>query len=279
MLSYHGVCPSLLPSSQLGLHRLAIHRSIWLPSSSSSMTERDDAAAAATETANGGGLQRTASLLVLLQLGSRIVTFSLNQALLAYTTPSAFGTATIQLEPLLNTVLFLCREGIRSALARSPSSSTSSAAASPSSISLIPLGLGLPLALAAFWLYAHSVGSDVASQPFFTHACAAYAAATVLELAAEPYFNRAQVDGRVKLRVGIEGVAVVARAVVTLLVVLHGRERTALLAFGLGQLTYAAALLLQYAWHYRGSLIHVLDKLCVISSGIAFASARWLARD
>ena len=200
---------------------------------------------AATASANASS---TASLLLLLQLGSRLVTFSLNQALLAYTTPAAFGTATVQLEPLLNTVLFLCREGIRAALSRSsPGSKTAIY-----KTSLIPLALGLPLAIAAFSLYGNSVSNEVLSQPYFRAAASLYGLATILELCSEPYFNRAQVHLDVKLRVSIEGSAVIARAVVTLLVVLYGRERTALLAFGLGQLAYASTLLVRYAWHFRG---------------------------
>lgn len=204
-----------------------------------------DAPASGSASASGSA-GRTASLLLLLQLGSRIVTFSLNQALLAYTTPSAFGTATIQLEPLLNTVLFLSREGIRSALAR-----TSSPSSSVARISLLPLALGTPLALAFFGFYAHRVGLDVASQPCFNYAVAAYALATIVELASEPWFNEAQVAGNVKLRVGVEGSAVIARALVTLLVVVQGKEKAALLAFGLGQLAYASTLLARYAWHFQ----------------------------
>lgn len=53
-----------------------------------------------------------------LQLVSRLLTFSLNQALVRLTTPQALGVATIQFEVLLNTALFLGREGFRGALVR-----------------------------------------------------------------------------------------------------------------------------------------------------------------
>ena len=218
----------------------------------------DDAAAALKKTApSATTASSTASLLLLLQIGSRLVTFSLNQALLAYTTPAAFGTATIQLEPLLNTVLFLCREGIRAALARSRPPSKSAIYKA----SLVPLALGLPLAVAAFSLYIRKVAIEILSQPHFRSAASLYGLATILELCSEPYFNRAQVALDVKVRVSIEGSAVIARAITTLLVVLYGRERTALLAFGLGQLMYSVTLLVRFAWHYStGNVSAVVDQ-------------------
>lgn len=196
----------------------------------------------------------TASLLLLLQLGSRLVTFALNQALLSFTTPAAFGTATIQLEPLLNTVLFLTREGIRNALLRTKGTQTSEG--SIARISLIPLGLGIPLSLTAFSYYARHTSAAVHLQPFFSPAVLLYGLATCIELAAEPYFNRAQVAQNVRLRVAIEGSAVIGRAVATLAVILYGRDRLALLAFAVGQCTYSVIMLLRYWWHFDRAIAH-----------------------
>jgi oligosaccharide translocation protein RFT1 len=180
---------------------------------------------------------------------------SLNQALLSYTTPAAFGTATIQLEPLLNTVLFLCREGIRGALARQSKHNVSSRTLTR--LSLLPLGLGLPVSLAGFYLYLRNTSPAVYNQAFFGTSVTLYALATLVELASEPFFNRAQLEMDIRLRVSIEGSAVIARAVATLLFVVYGKERMALLAFGAGQLVYAAILLVRYSWHYRGREIAI----------------------
>ncbi|KIM26738.1 hypothetical protein M408DRAFT_180306 [Serendipita vermifera MAFF 305830] len=60
-----------------------------------------------------------ASSLVLLQVLTRLVTFFLNQILVRLSTPQVFGTAAIQFELLLSTILFLSREGVRLALLRS----------------------------------------------------------------------------------------------------------------------------------------------------------------
>ncbi|KAG0264835.1 Oligosaccharide translocation protein rft1 [Mortierella polycephala] len=59
-----------------------------------------------------------ASYLVLLQFVSRMLTFTLNQVLLRYTTAETLGIASVQLELLLNTILFLSREGVRCAAIR-----------------------------------------------------------------------------------------------------------------------------------------------------------------
>src|SRR5579871_5739926 len=61
---------------------------------------------------------RGASYLILLQLFTRVLTFTFNQLVLRHTTPAIFGFATIQLELLSNTILFVSREGFRIALQR-----------------------------------------------------------------------------------------------------------------------------------------------------------------
>lgn len=60
-----------------------------------------------------------ASSLVLLQVLTRVATFVLNQALVRFSTPQVFGTASIQFELLLSSILFISREGVRLALLRS----------------------------------------------------------------------------------------------------------------------------------------------------------------
>ena len=54
-----------------------------------------------------------------LQLFSGAFAIALNRALVRLPTPQTFGTATIQSELLLSTILFLSRKGVRSALLQS----------------------------------------------------------------------------------------------------------------------------------------------------------------
>lgn len=63
--------------------------------------------------ATSSPLLKTTLSLILLQLISRLFSFSLNQFLLRSTTPQALGVATMGLEVIRDTGLFLLREGIR----------------------------------------------------------------------------------------------------------------------------------------------------------------------
>ena len=71
------------------------------------------------KTPNASRFLAGASSLVLLQVLTRVATFVLNQALVRFSTPQVFGTASIQFELLLSSILFISREGVRLALLRS----------------------------------------------------------------------------------------------------------------------------------------------------------------
>ncbi|CEQ41756.1 SPOSA6832_03508 [Sporobolomyces salmonicolor] len=148
---------------------------------------------------NSNPVLSTTLALVALQLGSRAFSFALNQLLLRSTDPQAFGVATIQLDTLRDTVLFLLREGIRGAV--------------------IP---------------AH-----------YTPTLVLYALSALLELLSEPYYLRTlqSWERLTSTRVRIEGAAVVAKAVATLVALRLGGEDGALLAYGWGQVAYALTLL------------------------------------
>lgn len=55
---------------------------------------------------------------MLFNILQRVITFSLNQSMIAWTSPEILGIAAISLELLLSTLLFLSREGIRLACLR-----------------------------------------------------------------------------------------------------------------------------------------------------------------
>jgi oligosaccharide translocation protein RFT1 len=55
-----------------------------------------------------------------LQVFSKLITFTINQIILRYTTPQIFGIATIQLELLVSTLFFFTRECIRLTILRVP---------------------------------------------------------------------------------------------------------------------------------------------------------------
>ncbi|KAF9938725.1 Oligosaccharide translocation protein rft1 [Modicella reniformis] len=80
--------------------------------SAASTTTTDQASSILSSSVQG------ASYLVLLQFVSRMLTFTLNQILLRFTSAETLGIASVQLELLLNTILFLSREGVRCAAIR-----------------------------------------------------------------------------------------------------------------------------------------------------------------
>jgi len=194
-----------------------------------------------------------ASSLVLLQLFSRALTFGLNQALVRLATPQTFGTAAIQFELLLSTILFLSREGVRNALLRSSvkSQKKDSNAALTENISLIPVYLGLPVSWLAVLVYVQSVSTTTSSQPYFHLSIVIYGFAAILELLSEPLYIRAQNELRLNVRVRAEGVAVVSKAVVTFLILAFAPGEWALMAFAVGQAGYGLSLLVAFWRAYK----------------------------
>jgi len=216
----------------------------------------------------------SASSLVLLQLFSRLFTFALNQVLVRLVSPQVFGTAAIQFELLLSTILFLSREGVRNALLRvkAPSQKDNEGPSSKgkeknitvvardtdatliANISLLPVLLGIPTTLLTTLLYIRSSSTQTSSQSHFHLSVTIYALSAFLELLSEPLYIRAQNELRFDVRVKAEGKAVVAKTATTFLVLAmtRGGEEWALVAFASGQMVYAGVLLGEFAREYYG---------------------------
>ncbi|KAM6501853.1 Rft-1 domain containing protein [Amanita muscaria] len=196
----------------------------------------------------------SASSLIALQLVSRLFTFGLNQVLLRLVSPSAYGTVAIQFELVLNTILFLSREGVRNALLRA-SKDKMKENSSVANLSFLPILVGVPLASLVTLLYGSLAGKDVRSQPHFVLSIWVYALAAIVELLAEPMHNVAMSELRTDIRVRAEGLGVTMKTIVTFLVLYHdSRQGTpgslALLAFALGQLSYSVSLVTKYVSVY-----------------------------
>ncbi|KAG5646159.1 hypothetical protein DXG03_004212 [Asterophora parasitica] len=202
---------------------------------------------------------RSASSLMGLQLFSRLFTFILNQAMFRMAPPRAYGTAAIQFELLLSTILFLSREGVRNALLRGTKAKTDPAIRN---LSVLPIFIGFPLAVATACGYAHFAGHDVRSQAHFTSSIGVYALAALLELMSEPMHNLAMAELRTGVRVRAEGLGITTKTVVTFLVLLYdlrrgGEGTLALIAFAGGQLAYGAAVLATYVAAYGAGHIWI----------------------
>ncbi|OHF01521.1 hypothetical protein CORC01_03277 [Colletotrichum orchidophilum] len=216
---------------------------------------------------------RGASLLIILQIGSRAVTFIANQLLLRFLTARLLGVST-QLEVYYLSVLFFARESLRVAVQRQETQDRSAGSSPPSSGSktnddsnlktrvgresqaVINLGylailLGIFVTVGLGWLYLASVDASTAQTPNFSLALRLYALAAVLELLSEPCFVLMQTRLRFGTRATAESVATFLRCTVTFATAFWASRagvEFGVLPFAVGQLTYGASLLLVYLW-------------------------------
>ncbi|KAI0696434.1 Rft-1-domain-containing protein [Cytidiella melzeri] len=205
-----------------------------------------------TSTSLASASLASASSLVLLQLVSRVFTFVLNQLLVRLVSPQVFGTAAIQFELLLSTILFLSREGTRNALLRAgkgaPTLTTTQA-----NIALLPVLFGAPITVLSTLTYLYASSDSTTSQPYFTLSVLIYALAAFCELLAEPLYIRAQNELRFDLRVRIEGSAVFAKTVVAFVILVGTSSEWALAAFAAGQAAYGLSMLVGFLYAYAGT--------------------------
>ncbi|KAG6200434.1 hypothetical protein E4U10_002552 [Claviceps purpurea] len=221
-----------------------------------------------TPTPSPPSVVRGASLLILLQVTSRLVTFVANQLLLRYLTAPLLGLAT-QLEVYYLSVLFFSRESLRVAIQRQGKQTVHRAekvgkdaaksqqqAASRDdqaivNLGFLAIGLGIFVSIGLGWLYlAHGV-SDSTRQttPHLTTALYLYGIASFIELLSEPCFVLMQTRLAFGTRATAESVATFLRCIVVVgsAVWASGRGVSlGLLPFALGQLTYGTALLIVY---------------------------------
>jgi oligosaccharide translocation protein RFT1 len=208
---------------------------------------------------------RGASLLIVLQVVSRAITFVANQVLLRFLTAQLLGVST-QLEVYYLSVIFFARESLRVAIQRQDSSDLSStkndknaAANNTSAQAVVNLGylsiaLGIPLATLFGWLYLNSLSaSTLASTPNLVVSLYVYALAAVLELLSEPAFVVMQTRLQFGTRATAESVATFLRCLLTLVSAMWGANRDlGVLPFALGQVSYGIGLLAVYTWHGAG---------------------------
>ena len=225
---------------------------------------------------------KSASSLMGLQLLSRLVTFALNQALVRLASPAVYGTVSIQLELLLNTILFLSREGFRNTLLRANVDKNDKRGGSllVSNIALLPVYFGIFVSALASATYIYTASEATSKQPHFKLSVLLYTLAAFTELLSEPMYIR-YVVGKIRMysicslnirsvqslnpgiRVRAEGSAVVVKSITTVAILAsdnssRGSGSLGLLAFALGQMSYSITLLLGYLPEYGKSVSLIL---------------------
>ena len=165
----------------------------------------------------------------------KLSTFTLNQILLRNTSPEIFGIASIQLELLLSTILFLSREGTRMAVLRLPVDNTRNGYQIIINLSWLPTFL-ITLFLMCF------ATSDIYNSLVNSRSCISFSTSLLyvigawFESLAEPLFNLYQYNALAAPKVTAESVATLLRSVVTVfaLVILD----LGVYSFGLAQVAY-----------------------------------------
>ena len=183
-----------------------------------------------------------ATFLILLQVGSRALTFAVNQVLLRFLSPELLGVSA-QLELFSISVLYFARESLRVAVQRQTHGTQAVV-----NLSYLAVFFGIPLiyGLALLWL-----SSDVPNVPHFVDALSIYCLATFVELLTEPAFSAVQQRLLYKIRASAESTATLLRCLGTcgsaILASKYGLD-IGVLPFAVGQLSYALALLAIYTY-------------------------------
>ncbi|CAG8627220.1 3110_t:CDS:2, partial [Racocetra persica] len=217
-----------------------------------------------------------ASSLVILQLISRLATFGLHQIVLRYTDPATFGIASVQLELLLATILFLSREGFRCALLRGDddtivadcnniskeskvlADSKKGSVQKITNLSYIPIPIGMITTFLACAFYLYYATEDTLNTPYYVTSVVLYGLSAFGELLIEPLFITAMNNLIFKLRVSCEGIGVIVRCIITLALTLLGAQGNdekysntfGILAFAVAQFAFTLVMMTGYIGYF-----------------------------
>lgn len=203
-----------------------------------------------------------ASLLILMQLTSRLVTFVANQILLRFLTASLLGISA-QLEVFYVSVLFFARESLRVSIQRQDiqidgsedePATDKQCVASQSSQAIINLGylaivLGLGITVGLAWIYVAFADELLLQTPYLRPSLYIYGVAAMIELLSEPCFVLLQKELQFGTRAAAESLATFSRCLMILASAVLAWKRQlplGVLPFALGQLTFGVVLSLVY---------------------------------
>lgn len=214
-----------------------------------------------------------AAFLVLNQIGSRALTFAVNQLLFRYLSPGTYGVAA-QLELFSVSILYFSRESLRVALQRQwgdndlPNAEKENLDAKKAdprgalpehghtrrfqeavNISHIAISIGVPLAIILGWLYVRKADIEVLQTHYIYTSLFIYAIATILELLNEPAYAIAQRQMLYGTRASAEFLGSFTRCLVTSALAVYSNATNhdfGVLPFAMGQLSYAMVLNIVY---------------------------------
>ncbi|KAF4210750.1 hypothetical protein CNMCM8980_005805 [Aspergillus fumigatiaffinis] len=233
------------------------------------------------------------SLLVMIQLVSRLFTFVANQLVLRNLSPATLGAAT-QLELFMVTILYFSREAIRLAIQRQPLGSPSlpdigkqnksriacdkemeaqsMATQSIVNMSYLSLGTGIALSILLGTSYIQFAAEQVAQTSFYRGSVAVVCLASTLELCTEPFFAVVHRYMLYKTRATVEMAAAFVKSLTTCGLFIWASwngNNVGILPFALGHLSYALVLLCGYSaalsdaasrWHFSFLLSRIRTR-------------------
>ncbi|XP_008318189.1 protein RFT1 homolog [Cynoglossus semilaevis] len=204
---------------------------------------------------------RSASILasynVVLQVSFRILTFLLNAFTLRFVSKELIGVVNVRLTLLYSTLVFLSREAFRKACLSGEQTSGPNHSWRQV-INLLwltlPLGLVWAVLLVPVWLWLLEV-PDPQTVPYYGPAVVLFGLAGVQELLAEPLWFLAQAHMFVRVKVVSESVAMIAKCLITVALVVTARD-WGLYIFAAAHVAYTAVLVLCYVLYF----IHFLGS-------------------
>ena len=208
------------------------------------------AAAAAVAMASSPGLLFSRSLKwgALLSLSQKVVSFTLNQLLVRWTSPEVFGLASIELELMLSTLLFLSREGIRLALLRETLGAASSRAQVQQFVNLswVPCIVVISLSLLLHYYFVRTAGGRPTTTAWVV---VLYCIGATLEAMGEPWVNVYQNFAMMIPKMQAESVGVFIKSIVTFATVAY--LDLGVVGFGCAQVAYGLVYLIVLVFHTR----------------------------
>lgn len=184
---------------------------------------------------------RGATFLILLQMGSRAITFGLNQFLLRFLSPELLGVS-VQLELFVISTLYFARESLRIVAQRRSDGGIQAAI----NLSYLAILAGGPIGFTLAQAYLRTDVPKVANLHVSLKICHF---AAMIELLSEPSFVAVQQHMLYKARAAAEGAAVMLKTLATAGLVFWSRSRSVdvgVLPFAAGEFAYGATLAVVY---------------------------------
>ncbi|KAB8263729.1 Rft protein-domain-containing protein [Aspergillus pseudonomiae] len=212
------------------------------------------------------------TLLIIVQIASRLFTFIANQLILRTLSPAILGIGT-QLELYFISILYFSRESIRTAIQRQPFHGASASAihdgsydqingklsrnAQPQTISsqsvvnmsYLSISMGVPSALIFATLYTQFASREVSETPFYLVGVAITTVASLMELCVEPFFAVVQQYTLYKKRAIVETAAAFMKSLTVCGLFSWSSwkdQDLGVLPFALGYLCYSLSLICGY---------------------------------